>query len=117
MYRFPKDLDLTHLTGCEVVQVAHAPYNLLFSLEPENRINIAGAWRIIDADNKLVDEGNEQESKDAYRTHLLLGQKIQKCTAMDPMTLTVMFESGWKLEILDDSDQYESCHISPNIYI
>lgn len=26
------------------------------------------------------------------------------------------FEDGWTLEILD-TDEYESCHISPNIYM
>lgn len=117
MYKFPDDLDLSHLTGCEVVQVSHAPYNLLFSLEPDNRINIEGRWRILDSEGAVVDQGYEQEQKDSYETHRLLGQKIRKCVVVNPSTLHVQFENGWMLEILEDSDQYESCHISPNIYI
>jgi hypothetical protein len=76
MYRFPDDLDRSHLTGCEVVQVSHAPYNLLFSLKPDNRINIVGAWRLLDSDAQVIDQGNEQEQKESYRTHRLLGHKI-----------------------------------------
>lgn len=117
MHRFRDDLDLSHLTGCKIVRVSHDPYNLLFSLEPDNRINIEGAWSILDSDGQVVDQGNEQEGKDSYRTHRLLGQRIQKCIVVDPTTLHVQFENGWILEILDDSEQYESCHISPNIYI
>ncbi len=117
MYKFSQDIDLSHLTGGEVVQVSHAQYSLVFCLEPNNQINIEGAWRILDRNGQVVDEGNEQEKKDAYRTHRLLGQKIQRCIAVNPTLLVVEFENGWKLEILDDSEQYESCHISPNIHI
>ena len=117
MYRFPQNLDLSHLTGCEVVQVSHAPFNLCFKLEPDNHINLEGAWRLFNSAGKIVDEGNVQESKDSYRTHQLLGQKVQRCIVASPTTLAIVFENGWKLEVVDDSDQYESCHISPNINI
>lgn len=117
MYKFPSDLDLSHLTGCEVVQVTHWPYTLVFSLESDNWINIEGAWRLLDEEGGVVDEGDEQEQKDAYRTHRLLGQKIRECIVVNPTTLAVVFENGWKLEILDDSEQYESCHISPDTCI
>lgn len=117
MYKFSSDLNLKHLIGCEVVQVSHAPYNLTFSLEPNNFINIEGYWRLINANEEVVDEGNEQNQKDAYRTHQLLGQKIKECVVMNPTTLAVIFNNGWKLEIMDDSDQYESYHISPDIHI
>ena len=117
MYKFPSDLDLSHLIGCEVVQISHGPYNLSITLEPENHINIEGLWRLYDSSGRLVDEGNEQEKKDAYRIHQLLSHKIEQYKVVNPTTLALIFENKWKLELVDDSDQYESCSISPNIYI
>ncbi len=117
MHQFKDNLDLSHLIGCEVVQVSHAPYNLLISLEPENSINIEGAWLLLDSKGQIIDEGNEQNQKDSYKTHRLLDHKIQKCIVVNPTTLQVQFDNGWKLEIRDDSEQYESCHISPDIHI
>ena len=117
MYRFPEDLDLSHLVGCELVEVMHAPFNLYFGFEPENRINLTGKWRILDSSGQTVDEGKVEEPKDSYRVHLLLGHKIKKCVIVNPSLLAVQFESGWQLEIVDDSDENETCHISPNIYI
>lgn len=117
MYKFPSDLDLSHLIGCEVVQISLAPYNLFIQLEPENHINIEGVWRLYDSSGNLVDEGNGQDEKDAYRIHRLLTHKIEQYIVVNPTTLALIFENKWKLEIVDDSDQYESCSISPNIYI
>lgn len=117
MYKFSRDLDLSHLVGCEVVEVSHAPYNLLFRLEPENVINISGRWRVVDEKGNLIDEGDFEKPKESYRTHLLLTRKVKYCQIVDPTVLSVNFEDGWSLQIIDDSEQYECCHISPNIYV
>ena len=117
MYRFSSDWDLSHLVGCEVVEVSHVQFNLLFRFEPQNAINICGHWRVVDESGSLIDEGDFEEQKESYRTHHLLGKKVKCCRVLDPTTLSVEFEDGWALQIIDDSDQYECCHISPNIYV
>ena len=117
MYRFTDDLELSHLLGCELIQVCIDPYNLFFNFEPQNQIHIEGRWRVLDSGGKVVDEGDHQTPKDAYRVHLLVGQKICQFRIPNPRLLVVVFDNRWTLEIHDDSDQYECCYISPNIYI
>jgi hypothetical protein len=118
MYNFPADLDLSHLIGCEVVEISFVPYNIFIRLEPANHINMIGAWKIIDSKGNLIDEGNVQgDQKESYRVHKLLSLKIKAYKITSPTILSIIFDNDWVLEIIDDSDQYETCAISPNIYI
>ena len=117
MYQFPEDLDLSHLVGCALTEVCIDRYNLLLHLWPENRINLCSVWRVLDSEGKVVDEGDSVAMKDAYRVHLLLRHKTVGWRIANPRLLTIIFDNQWTLEIHDDSDQYECCHISPNIYV
>ena len=116
MYGFPDDLDLSHLIGGQVVQVCIDRWNVLLTLNPENRINLCGSWRLLDASGNIVDEGDFQEPKDTYRIHQLLGHMIELYEMPDRSRLEVIFDNRWTLDI-HDSEEYECCHISPNIYI
>ena len=116
MYSFPEDLDLSHLIGGEVIEISKVPYNLAIHLDPENLINISGAWRLTDQSGKIIDEGDEQQNKEYYKIHRLLGKKLTATIVLNPTTLEIIFDSEWKLEIFDE-EEGESCHISPNIYI
>jgi hypothetical protein len=117
MYRFPEDLDLSHLVGGELIQVCIDRYNLLLNFDPVNRINLCGVWRLRDSEGEVVDEGDSEMPKDTYRAHLLLGHQVRQWRIPNPRLLTIVFDNRWTLDIHDDDDRYECCHISPNIYI
>ena len=117
MYKFPRDLDLSHLVGTELIEVAIGPYALQLKFEPTNHINIEGRWSLTSPSGAILDQGNQQEKKDSYRIHQLLQKKVVGFTVEDPSTLDVQFEGNWHLKIFDDSEKYESVSISPNIHI
>ena len=118
MYRFTSDLDLSHLKGGEVVEISIVPFNLLIRLEdPNNHINLCGKWRIRDSKGSTIDEGNLDKPKDSYRAHILLKKKIASWQIPNEALLSIIFEDGFVLDIIDDSDEYECCHISPDIYV
>ncbi len=118
MYGFPEDLDLSHLLEGELIRISIDKYNLLFVFDaPENTINIAGKWEIRNDKKEVVDYGIIEEEKESYKVHQLLGYKIKKYEVLSPKFLVLIFDNNWELEIVDNSEQYETCSISPDIYI
>jgi len=117
MHGFAKDLDLSHLISGELTSVSIDQNNIYFAFVPDNHICISGEWKVIDDKNSLVDGGILGEDKDAYKIHKLLGKKIKDYKINSPKSLFIIFNNNWILEIIDNSDHYESCSISPNIYI
>ena len=117
MYHFHQDLNLDHILNCEIIQISLSEYNLYINLEPKNIIHFMSSWRILDEKNDVVDEGNMQTPKEEYRIYKLLGKKINGYKIENETTLVFILENNWKIIMIDDSEQYESGFISPNIYI
>jgi len=117
MYHFRPDLNLLHLIGAEIVQVSLAEYNLYINLEPKNVIHIMGQWQILDSMDRIVDEGNLDEEKDAYRVHKILGKKIVGYDVQNEKRLVFRLDNEWKLVMIDNSEQYETGFISPDICV
>ena len=117
MYGFPKDLDLSHLVGGELIRISIDQYNLLFEFDPQNTINISGKWVLRNEQNEIFDQGVLETEKESYKVHKLVGQKIQDYEISSPKSIKFIFENNWELELIDNSDQYETCSISPDIYV
>jgi hypothetical protein len=117
MYRFKPDLSLSHLINGEIVQISLAEYNLYIHLEPKNVIQIMGAWQLLDTKGHVVDEGDLQKEKEAYKIHKILGWRISKYNIEAETRLVFEFDNSWKLVMIDNSEHYETGFISPDIYV
>ncbi len=119
MYRFT-GVNIDHFIGAELIEVSIVQFNLLFSFETEKQpnihINIEGTW-CIEKDGQLFDEGDAQKHKESIKAHCLLGHKIISYKTPTPESLEIQFDGNSILTIYDNSDQYESCSISPHIII
>jgi hypothetical protein len=116
MYKF-NGINLDHLINLEVEQIRIGPHSIHFDLENDNYITIEGKWKIIDKDGNIFDHGDAKAHNENIKIHNLLLAKIVSYKILNPKQLEISFSNGKKLIIIDDSDEYECCAISPNIYI
>jgi hypothetical protein len=117
MYKFKTDLNLSHLIKDELIQICIGENELIFNFHSNNSITILGEWSLINKECHEIDKCEEHSNRKAYYIHNLLGKKIEAYNIVNPSQLNLNFEGGYTLEIYDDSDQYESCLISPGIII
>jgi hypothetical protein len=106
MYSFSKG-DFTFLLGREVEQVCFGRYQAQLYLDSAS-IRIEGKYIYTPA-NAEPQAGRG----DAYVTGLvgLLGSSLTTATVIDERALMLSFSNGDSLQLVDDSDQYESFEI------
>lgn len=71
----------------------------------------------LDKDGKTIDQQMDFALRDSFKLHKLLGSKILAYQVESPTCLGFKFDLGFVLKVHDDSDQYESFTISPNIVV
>ena len=114
MYGVPADLDLSHFQGGTCIQVAIGEHQIQFHFQPEATISIQGRWEVRDGEGQLVDQSAVHGERDKYRVHRILGQSVVDSSVSTPTSFALTFENNHVLEIFDDSEQYESCQLSPS---
>lgn len=109
MYRFDAALDFSPLIGCEVIQVCVDRLSVIYHLHPRGMVaNRGGAWRLLNERGEVVDKSIGFEGREYFRVHLLVGQTIVRCEVFSPVQLSISFSSGFVLELVDDSDAFET---------
>ena len=116
MYKFT-GLNIDHFIGDELAGVTIFPHTLSLQFESDNIITILSKWSIIDQNNSTIDSGDAEKHNSSMKIHRLLQSKIENYSIVEPEELHIKFSNGLSLVLYDDSDQYESCSFSPNIYI
>jgi len=80
-------------------------------------ITVESAWELLGADGTIIDRSLDDDQlpsdRDAYRLHVLLGCRVVEAKAEPPKSISLTFEKGYTLRVIDDSEQYESFHIDP----
>ena len=115
MYKFT-DLNIDHLLNAEVSEVAYAMYNLAVRFHNNQWINITGRYRL-ESNKGVLEEGNPEKHNPTTCVHQILDSKLTSYSIPSAAQLSLQFSNGMTLSIFDDSDMYECCSISPNIYI
>lgn len=110
MYRLDKLLDLTPLKGKEVEQVAIGQYQVILNLTDDFSIYIGGSYKYGKGD-ALV-ENNGQDPSSSKELVDLLGKEIINSYIESDRILSMHFSNDCILELIDDSDQYESFTIT-----
>jgi len=113
MYGVPPDLNLERFLGATLTRLGLGEFQIDFQFHPEGEITVEGRWELRDQTGRLVDEAQPTRQRDTYRVHRLLGQKVTRTSVNAPSSITLQFESGDRLEVFDDSTQYESFTIQP----
>ena len=76
-------------------------------------MSVEGRWELRDPDGQIIDQTMEPTDRDSYHVHRILGQTVATTFVNAPMSFGLKFGNGSVLEIFDDSEQFESCQISP----
>jgi hypothetical protein len=121
MYGVPKDLPLERLVGQEFNFIGLGCHQIQFHISGLVAIHVQGGWELWDHFGSLVDGQQEHEERDAYRLHCVIDEPIIRFQLDAPESFTLLFDSGHRLTIYDDSKNYESFSVhfanEPSIHI
>jgi len=110
MHGLKKDVDLSFLTGREVVQVAIGMYQVIFAFDEDVSISVEGAFTYSDRARETVWKPTSPDA--AASAVVLLGTKVEQAKGEENGTLTLTFSNGGCLTIPDSSREYESYQIT-----
>ena len=118
MHGVPSDLPLSAFVGCTLDQVCIGQFQLQFHFSGERgagggRISVEGGWQLHDATGAELDAFQEHLDRRHYRIHVLLGRTVAEFSIDAPRSFQLVFNSGHRLTVYDDSDRYESFSVAP----
>ena len=114
MYGVPADLDLTHYANATCIQVTLGECQIQLHFHPTGTIAIDGRWELRDAQGRILDQTTAINTRDVCRLHLLLGHSVVGTHVTAPTSFALTFNTGLVFGVFDDSEQYESCQLSPS---
>jgi hypothetical protein len=110
MYRFPADIDLNELIGSNLDQICLGGFDVQFVFSSKTRICVQSRVSVFENnDLAVVWDGKNNWSNLSF--HRLLNARVQSYQVINDQTLEIQFSSALKLQLRDDSDQYESMQI------
>jgi len=112
MYGLKKEIDLSFLTGRELIQLAIGIYQVQFGFDEDVRISVESEFRYFDRQAEWIWRPEPGSSSIAARAVALLGATIESFGSNIDGTLTLAFSNQHRLTILDSSKEYESYDIT-----
>jgi len=113
MHGVPSDLIVEGLIGSDLQQICIGKHDVQFRFRSGTFIAVQGGARILKYETQVsvwTDEG----SWDTLAFHELLNHSVTGYAVASNHVLRIDFDDGLVLELIDDSDQYESMQIYPN---
>lgn len=119
MYGVPTGLDIRFLHGSELIRVHVGPYQIQLFFYPEAHISVECEWKLLGEDGTLHDRGEPgTDEMLAFPVRRLLGRRVGLTEVNPPTSISLQFDCGEVLRIIDSDTNYESFSIQPgNIYI
>lgn len=111
MYGLKKEIDLSFLTGRELIQLAIGVYQVQFGLDEDVRISVESEFRYFDGQTEWIWRPEPGSSSIAARAVALLGATIESSASNMDGALAFAFSNQHRLTILDSSKEYESYDI------
>jgi len=112
MYGLKKEIDLSFLTGRELIQLAIGVYQVQFGFDEDVRISVESEFRYFDGQAEWIWRLEPGSSSIAARAVALLGATIESFGSNIDGTLTLAFSNQHRLTMLDSSKEYESYDIT-----
>lgn len=113
MYGVPKNLNLSPFHGAMLIQIGIGESQVQFHFNSRGSISVEGHWELLKNGGEIVDRAVAHISRDAYRLHPLLSQKVVTSEIRPPDWFALIFENDLVLRIFNDSQEYESFSIQP----
>lgn len=110
MYRLPRDVDVSFLLGRKLIQICVNRQQTIFRFDENVSIMVESPVTIRDADNH-VHCYEDNTAIDKYVLSLLDADVIS-AVPQESGELTIIFDKGQELRLVDDSEKYESYRIS-----
>ena len=121
MYGVPADLPLNAFVGRDFNQIALGRFQTQFHSSGTGSIHVEGPWELRESGGELVDAWTEHEKRQMYRLHTIIDVPIVGYELDPPRSFTIVFESGHRLTVFDDTPQYEAFSVQidgqPSIYV
>ena len=112
MYGLKKEIDLSFLTGRELIQVAIGSFQVQFHFDEDVAVSVEGEFRYFDGQQEWIWRQQPSLAHVAARTVAMLGASITSFEGSENGTLSITFSNGHRLTILDSSKEYESYDIT-----
>lgn len=110
MYGLSPDVDLGCFVGAEVHQISVAKFDVQFHFASSARIAVQSRVRVLRGGG-LIAEWSEAAGWTSVEFQGLLNGRVMAAAMQSPRVLELRFANGLLLELLDDSEQYESMQI------
>src|SRR5215467_341702 len=112
MYGLKKEIDLSFLTGRELIQVAIGSFQVQFHFDEDVTISVEAEFRYFDGQNEWIWRQEPSSPQVAARTAAILGASIISIESNENGTLALTFSNGQRITILDAFKEYESYDIT-----
>ncbi len=110
MYRFPADLDLNEIIGSNLDQICLGGFDVQFVFSSKTRICVQSHVSVFE-NNDLAVKWDGKNNWSNLSFHRLLNATVQSYKVINDQALEIQFSGALKLQLHDDSDQYESMQI------
>jgi Family of unknown function (DUF6188) len=112
MYGLRKEIDLSFLTGRELIQVAIGSFQVQFHFDEDVTVSVEAEFRYFDGQDEWVWQQEPISPQIAARTIAMLGASIISFEINQNGALALTFSNGHRLTILDSFKDYESYDIT-----
>lgn len=112
MWGLKKEIDLSFLTGRELMQVAIGSFQVQFRFDEDVAISVEAEFHYFDGQQEWTWLQEPNSSQVAGRTVAMLGASIISFESSEDGTLALTFSNGHRLTIVDSYKEYESYDIT-----
>jgi len=112
MYGLKKEIDLSFLTGRELIGVAIGSFQVQFHFDKDVTVSVEAEFRYFDGQDEWIWRQEPNSPQVAARTVALLGTIISTLEKHENGTLALTFSNGHRLTIVDSFKEYESHDIT-----
>ncbi len=112
MYGLKKEIDLSFLTGRELVQVRIGTFQVQFCFDEDVTVSVEAQFCYFDGQNEWIWQQEPSSPPIAARTVAMLGASISSIETNENGTLALRFSNGHRLTIPDSFKEYESYDIT-----
>lgn len=113
MHGFAQNMEIEGLTGSDLIQICVGKFDVQFRFGSGTLIAVQGGARVLNNGTQIA-SWSEENSWDSPAFHKLLNQSATKYSVSNENVFRIDFEEGLVLELIDNSEQYESMQIYPN---
>lgn len=112
MYGLKNEIDLSFLTGRELIQVAIGSFQVQFHFDEDVAVSVEAEFRYFDGQDEWSWRQEPSSPQVAARTVAMVGANITTLERNENGTLALMFSNGHRLTIVDSFKEYESYDIT-----